>query len=136
MKYAVKLNVDGTADIIEVPDQRDWRWYSRQIGCEYIENVYPRGLDEPYMMIVDEEGLFKAKPVVNFFASWLYETHKHRHPIVGNVLIMKMIATDDGPDVGGMEKGEAEVIQRNAHSQFLTASAAVEKALAGRLVKS
>ena len=88
------------------------------------------------MMIVDEEGLFKAKPVVNFFASWLYETHKHGHPIVGNVLIMKMIVTDDGPDVGGMEKGEAEIIQRNAHSTFLTASAAVEKALAGRLVKS
>ena len=38
MKYAVKLNVNGTADIVEVPDQRDWRWYSRQIGCEYIEN--------------------------------------------------------------------------------------------------
>ena len=37
MKYAVKLNVNGTADIVEVPDQRDWRWYSRQIGCEYIE---------------------------------------------------------------------------------------------------
>ncbi len=135
MTYAVKLNTNGTADLIEVPDQRDWHWFSRQIGCEYFENVYPRGLVAPYMMIVDEQGLFKDKPVVNFFASWLYETHKHGHPIVGDALIMKQIVTDDGPDIGGMEKSEAEDIQRNAHSNFSSASAAVEKALAGRLVK-
>lgn len=49
---------------------------------------------------------------------------------------MKQIMTDDGPDVIGMEKDEAEAIQRDAYSKFFTASAAVEKALAGRLVKS
>lgn len=136
MKYAVKLNVNGTADIILVPDRKDWKWYSRQIGCEWIENVYPRGLEEPYMMIVDEEGLFKERPVVNFFASWLYETHKHGQPIVGDALIMKQIITDDGPDIGGMEKDEAEAIHKNAHSMFSIASAAVEKALSGRLVRS
>lgn len=136
MKYAVKLNVTGTVDIIEVPDQRDWRWYARQIGCEYIENVYPRGLKEPYAMIVDEEGLLKDKPVVNFFASWLYETHKHRHPIVGDALVVKTIETDEGLDFGGMEMDEAEAFQRSVHSKFLAAAAAVEKALAGRLVRS
>lgn len=136
MKYAVKLNVNGTADIIVVPDHKEWTWYPQQIGCDYFENVYPRGLEEPYMMIVDEEGLNKEKPVLNFFASWLYETHKHGQPIVGDVLIMKQIMTDDGPDVIGMEKDEAEAIQRDSYSKFFTASAAVEKALAGKLVKS
>ena len=136
MKYAVKLNVNGTADIIEVPDLRDWTWYPKQIGCSYFENVYPRGLKEPYMMIVDEEGLLKDKPVLNFYASWLYETHKHGHPIVGNALIMKQVFTEDGPDVGGMEKDEAEALQRKAHSDFFSASAAIEKALAGKLVRS
>ncbi|MBR6029233.1 MAG: hypothetical protein IKP40_09075 [Clostridia bacterium] len=136
MKYAVKLSVNGTADIIAVPDQRDWRWYPGQIGCEYFENVYPHGLEDPYMMIVDEEGLLKEKPVVNFFASWLYETHRHGHPIVGDALIMKQIETDDGPEIGGMEKAEAEAIQLTAHSRFPEASAAVEKALAGKLVRS
>lgn len=136
MKYAVKLNVNGTADIIAVPGKRNWQWYPEQIGCEYFENVYPRGLEEPYMMIVDEQGLFKEKPVVNFYASWLYETHKHGQPIVGDVLIMKQVITDDGPDIDGMEKAEAESIQQTAHSRFFEVSAAVEKALAGRLVKS
>lgn len=136
MKYAVKLNVDGTADIINVPENRDWRWYSRQIGCDYIENVYPRGLNHPYMMIIDEEGLLKEKPVCNFYASWLYENHKHGNPIVGNALIMKMIGTDDGPDVGGLEKEEAEAVQKKAHIEFFSAAAAVEEALAERLVRA
>ena len=136
MKYAVKLNVDGTADIINVPENRDWQWYSRQIGCDYIENVYPRGLNEPYMMVIDEEGLLKEKPILNFYASWLYETHKHGNPIVGNALIMKMIDTDDGPDVGGLEKEEAEAVQKNVHSDFFSAAAAVEEALAERLVRA
>ena len=135
MKYAVKLNVNGTADIIEVPDQREWTWYSQQIGCDYIENVYPRGLEDPYMMVVDEEGLCKDKPVLNFYASWLYETHKHGQPIVGNVLIMKQLIGEDGPEIGGMEKSEAEAIQRKVHSEFFSASAAVEKALGERLVR-
>ena len=135
MKFAVKLNVNGTADIIEVPDKKEWTWFSQQIGCDYFENVYPRGLKEPYMMIVDEEGLFKDRPVVNFFASWLYETHKHGHPIVGDALIMKQVMTEDGPDVGGLEKNEAEILQRRALDGFFIASNAVAKTLAGRLVR-
>lgn len=136
MKYAVKLNVNGTADIIEVPDKREWTWYPQQIGCDYFENVYPRGLEEPYMMIVDEEGLFKDKPVLNFYASWLYETHKHGQPIVGDALIMKQIIVDGEPEIGGMEKKEAEALQRKVHSKFFSAAAAVEKALGERLVRA
>lgn len=136
MKYAVKLNVNGTADIIEVPDQRNWTWYPQQIGCEYFENVYPRGLEKPFMMIVDEQGLLKEKPVINFYASWLYETHKHGSPIVGDVLIMKQIMNEDGLDIGGLEKSEAEVIHRKASREFFSAFAAVEKALGERLVRS
>lgn len=136
MKYAVKLKVNGTADIIEVPDKREWTWYPQQIGCEYFENVYPRGLEEPYMMIVDEQGLWKEKPVVNFFASWLYETHKHGSPIVGDVLIMKQIMEEDGPEIGGMEKSEAEAFQSKVYREFFSAAAAVEKALGKRLVRA
>lgn len=136
MKYAVKLNVNGTADIIEVPDHREWTWYPQQIGCDYFENVYPRGLEEPYMMIVDEEGLFKDKPALNFYASWLYETHKHGQPIVGDALIMKQIIVDGEPEIGGMEKKEAEVLQRKVHRKFFSAAAAVEKALGDRLVRA
>lgn len=136
MTYAVKLNTNGTADLIDVPDQRDWRWFPRQIGCEYFENVYPRGLADPYMMIVDEQGLFKDKPVLNFFASWLYGTHQHGQPIVGDVLIMKTVETEDGPDVAGLEKEEAETIQEMVHRQFFEAAEAVEKVLADRLVRA
>lgn len=136
MKYAVKLNVNGTADIILVPARRNWKWYSQQIGCEFIETVYPRGLEEPYMMIVDEEGLLKDKPIMNFYASWLYETHKHGHPIVGDVLIMKQVFTSSGMNIGGLEKYEAEAIQRKAHDEFFSASSTVEKSIAWQLGKS
>lgn len=135
MEYAVKLKTNGTVDLISVPEQRDWEWYPRQIGCDYIEHVYPRGLEEPYMMIVDENGLLQDRPACNFYASWLYGTHMHGEPIVGDVLIMKRIMTEDGPDIGGLEKKEAEAIQRKAYDQFFTAAAAVEKALGERLVK-
>ena len=108
MAKAIKLRTDGHIEIIDVPQQRGLLdWFYLQIGTNCIENVYPRGLEEPYMMVVDEEGLLKDRPVINFLASWLYETQKHGHPIVGTVLVMQRVMTWDGPDIGGIPEEEA-----------------------------
>lgn len=58
MAKAIKLRTDGHIDIIDVPQQRSLLdWFYLQIGTNIIENVYPRGLEEPYMMVMDEEAL-------------------------------------------------------------------------------
>jgi len=55
----------------------------------WLENVHPKGLERPYCMIVDEEGLIKELPI-NMIGSELYN-HKTLgfQPIVGNIVIVK-----------------------------------------------
>ena len=108
MAKAIKLYTNGTIDIIDVPQQRRLLdWFYQQIGCDCIETVYPRGLEEPYMMVMDGEALLKDEPVINFIASWLYETQKHGHPICGAVLILRKEWGFDGYDIVGIPEDEA-----------------------------
>lgn len=81
----------------------------KTIGAEvdgYIEVVHPRGLPEPYMMVVNEEGLLQKLPF-NTFGSFLYQTALHGHPIVGNIVIAKDGFNDDGErDITGLSDEE------------------------------
>lgn len=92
----------------------DGRAYVREFGyplhrsCEdtlegWIETVRPRGLDRPYMMLVNEEGLLHNLPL-NTVGSFFYQTHIHGQPIVGNIILMK----DGERDIVGLEEDEAE----------------------------
>lgn len=110
MSYAVKVGTDGKCAAVEMPENADWRWYAGEIGCDHIEVVRPRGLDEPYVMIADEEGRLRDKPALNPIASWLYKTHEHGQPIVGDVLIVQEEWGEDGAELQGMalEIAEAE----------------------------
>ena len=73
-------------------------------GC--METVYPKGLKEPYLMLVNEEGLQMKKPL-NIIGSILYETHKHGHPIVGNIVLMKFGYRNGEPDIISLTDEEA-----------------------------
>jgi hypothetical protein len=64
-----------------------------------IEHVLPRRLEEPYCMIVNEEGLLDRLPY-NEVASYLYATEDHGFPIVGDVVIMQ----------DGWRNGERDII--------------------------
>lgn len=109
MNKAIKLRTDGHIEIIDVPNTISLlEWFYEQIGCSCIENVYPRGLDDPFMMVMDGEALLRDEPVINFAASWLYQTQKHGHPICGTVLIMQKIMTSSGPDIGGIPNDIAQ----------------------------
>lgn len=68
----------------------------------YIEVVHPDGLEQPLVMIVNEEGLLLDLPL-NKLGCHLYRTHEHCQPIVGDIVIMQIVNTDDGPDIGGLE---------------------------------
>ena len=67
----------------------------------FIEVVHPRGLPQPYCMVVNEEGLLQGLPH-NAHGSLLYGTPEHGHPIVGDIVIMQEGWTDEGPDIVGL----------------------------------
>ncbi len=73
----------------------------------YIEHVNPVFLQDPYCMIVNEEGLLKGLPL-NPIGSYLYGTHIHQQPIVGTIVIMKDGYRNGEPDIVGLEDNEAE----------------------------
>lgn len=83
----------------------------------YIEVVHPQMLPRPYCMIVNEEGLIYDFPI-NAAGSVLYGTPEHGHPIVGNIVIMKIGNTPDGPDIIGLDERETEAFYNQLLNVF------------------
>lgn len=109
--YAVKLNTQLDIEIVKKkPEQELLDFCYQNIGCQYVETVHPRYLQEPYSLMIDEEGRLKDKPAVNFIASYLYGTHEHHEPIVGDVLVMKMGMTNEGPNIMPLDEAEARQV--------------------------
>ena len=73
----------------------------------YIEIVRPRGLPDPYCMVVNEEGLLMDLPL-NITGSKLYGTQDHGFPIVGNIVILAEGETDDGIDLISVPDNEID----------------------------
>ena len=71
----------------------------------WFEVVHPKGLPEPYVMIVNEEGLLQQLPV-NLTGSTLYGTAEHGNPIVGRIVIMKEGYRNGEPDIVGLDKAD------------------------------
>lgn len=53
-------------------------------------------------MLIDEEGLLKENEP-NLIGSYLYETDRHGHPIMGNILFVGEECGGDGMDFCGIE---------------------------------
>lgn len=112
--YAVKLSTTLNIEIVEKkPDQGLLDFCYQNIGCQYVETIHARYLQEPYILMIDEEGRLKDKPSINFIASYLYGTHEHHEPIVGNVLVMKLGMTDEGPDILPLDEAEARQVEES-----------------------
>ena len=77
----------------------------------YYENVKPKRLPEPYVMIVNEEGLLIDLPK-NAIASYLHETDKHGFPIVGDVIFLKLGFFDGEPDAIALSDEEADELMK------------------------
>lgn len=79
------------------PGDNDLDFFYKHIGCDLIDIVRPYALQketgtcENIILIVDDEGLLKANPKPNIFASLAYG-----YPIYGKVLVAKEQARDDG----------------------------------------
>lgn len=82
----------------------------------WIEVVHPRGLEDPFCFICNEEGLLRDLPL-NAIGSLWYGTLQHGSPIVGNIVVMKEGDTEEGPDIVGLMPGEIEKIKAKATAE-------------------
>ena len=113
MKYAyllLKGNDNGRADLIESESQEfTLKELQRGVGGNIeIVNVKDPVDGRKLRLVIDDEGKIKGKRV-NLRASLLYGSFYDC--IVGDAILGKEIWTDDGPDVGKLEKEEALELQ-------------------------
>ena len=73
----------------------------------WYEHVRPAGLERPYCMMVNEEGLLLNLPL-NLTGSVLYGTPQHGQPIVGDIIFLTEGYHGGEPDVVGMTAEEAQ----------------------------
>lgn len=106
---AIKITPDKEISIIDVPRKGTplLGALQKEVGG-WIELVHPRAFhNDEYLqgkvMVVDEEGICKRKKP-NRIGTDLYGNHS---TIVGDVLILKDIFTEEGIDVGGLADDEA-----------------------------
>lgn len=79
----------------------------------WIEVVHPRGLEDPFCFICNEEGLLRDLPLNPIGCVW-YRTAEHGCPICGNIVVMKTGMTEEGPDIVGLMPDEIEKIKAMA----------------------
>lgn len=105
--WAVVIKQNGAMEMLSVRKNGEWLYKTiRKTIGGYMENVYPTGLPRGFVMIVDEEGKLKRKPI-NRFASSLYEGTLFGDFIVGDVIILKLGEHEGESDVVGIPDGEA-----------------------------
>lgn len=77
-------------------------------------------------MLIDEEGLLKEGNVPNLIGSYLYETDKHKIPIMGNVLFVGEEWTGDGIDFCGIEEETFKLLELELNNMVYAMKATKE----------
>lgn len=122
----IKISTDLELTVHEFPsgNHAEQNEFLRElIGnyCRIYEHILPKRLysdlhmkDRPtkipgqcVSMLIDEEGLLKENEP-NLIGSYLYETDRHGHPIMGNVLFVGEEWGGDGIDFCGIEDSAFE----------------------------
>lgn len=76
----------------------------------WIEIVHPMRLEQPYCMIVNEEGMLRNLPI-NGFGSFLYGVDRHCIPVLGDIVILKEGINSDGePDILGLNEQDIKYL--------------------------
>ena len=79
----------------------------------WIEVVHPRGLEDPFCFICNEEGLLRDLPL-NAMGSLWYGTLQHGCPIAGNIVVMKEDYVDGELDIVGLTAAEIGQVKEMA----------------------
>ena len=116
MKYVFVLK-SGTLDFEKVEYTNKevterLEWYKDKIGCDWVEVVQlPRFIPNS-CLIVDEDGLLKKDPEINYIASLLYDTPVHGNPIAGNAVLCSQKYGINGVDTTDFDADTAALIEQ------------------------
>lgn len=142
----IKISTDLEMTVHEFPGgtyEQQNEFLRELIGnhCHIYEHVMPKRLyselhmgDRPtkvpgqcVSMLIDEEGLLKENEP-NLIGSYLYETDRHGHPIVGNVLFVGEQWGSDGIDFCGIEDSVFRLLEPQLNN-MVSAMKATKEAL-------
>jgi len=104
---ALKIDTENKFSVVDVEEPL-YRDLKTAIGRR-VEVVHPRGLARPFIMIVDEEGIIKQRPV-NTIGSFLYGAHIQGNVIAGDIVIIREADGEDGPDFVGLLDQDIEAL--------------------------
>lgn len=104
-------NVISAADIKKGADVRELL-AGQKTDC--IQYVRPEFLSRKAVLAVDDSGRLRGL-AVNEAASLMYGAQFHGHPIVGDVLVMKV---SDEPDYVPFDDDEAKTVMQNLMRRF------------------
>ena len=109
--HSIKVDCAGRAEVINTGFCGIHEFCTKNIGpkCETPEFVHPKRLPRPYVMVVDESGLYHDLKI-NVVGSYLYQMDVHGCPIVGDILFMKNVMTSSGPDVAFLNDDDVAVL--------------------------
>lgn len=120
----IRITTDNEISVHEFPEgtfAEENAVIREHIGprCELYEGVRPKRLynelgaatsrNGGVSMLVDEDGLYHELDM-NTVGSWLYETDKHGHPIVGNILIVGTEWRGNGVSFCGISEEQFDLL--------------------------
>ena len=81
--------------------------------------IYPDRLPKGYDALCDENRYGKTV-FINPLASWIYGADDHGAAIMGNVVILKTVQTEEGEDLAFMTEEEANALAEELNKDFET----------------
>ena len=140
----IKISTDLEMTVHDFPDgsrEQQNEFLRELIGnhCRIYEHIMPNRLysdlhmtDHPtkvsgqcVSMLIDEEGLLKENEP-NLIGSYLYETDRHGHPIMGNVLFVGEEWGSDGIDFCGIEDSVFQLLKLQLNNMVYAMKATKE----------
>ena len=113
MSKMIKIPTNYEIELIDWDESLSYDEKNKKIvtsignDCDYYEAVAAKTLTgfgkDNYLLLIDEEGRLKANKVkVNHIASYLFGDMMFSS-IFGNALVARVVETDEGPDIAGIE---------------------------------
>ena len=142
MSKIIKVSTDLEVTVHDYPEGM-LETQNRQLceligdGCDMVEIVIPKrlyrelGLTTKVLrenrkcvsMLVDEEFLFRNGLQPNLIGCYLYETDKHRSPIMGNILFVGNAYIGDGVEFTGIEPETFETLHKQLRNMAMAMKA-------------
>ena len=112
--FIIKLNTDSSWEQANIKEDDLYKQVREIIGG-WVEEVIPRDLPRPYVMLVDSDGRLKGSSF-NPMASLIYGFAEHGTPIVGDVVIAKRVLSIEGYETKSLSFEDTEIVQRYLES--------------------